>query len=42
MGSGTKLKASIVPETNCTTIVIKVKKPNNEKISWKLTFKFLK
>ena len=33
IGSGTKLKANIVPDTNCITIVIKVKKPNNEKIS---------
>lgn len=33
MGSGTRLKASIVPDTSCTTMVIKVKNPKREKIS---------
>lgn len=42
MGSGTKLKASIVPDTSWTTMVIKVKNPKREKISWKLTLRFLK
>lgn len=42
IGSGIKLKDSIVPEISWTNIVIKVKKPKRDIISWKLTFKLLK
>lgn len=37
IGSGIKLKANIVPDINWDATTKKVKKPNNECISWKLT-----
>jgi len=42
IGSGIRLKASIVPVINCEPTVKKVKKPNNEYRSWKATLKTAK